>query len=400
MSSYSAADSALGYLYQCVFALKYLIEKGRTQGLGQVRIECEDDVEFEAGGDVRELLQLKHKAESARLTNRSKDLWGTLRIWSEYAAKGDDRLDSTHFFLLTTAGRAGEDQATRFLGESQRSVTRALTILRTECAAILAGEDSDASDHEKALRKCARAFDALTQAKQRSLLSRVTVLTAQPRIEEMEGAVRLLLRASAVAVENQDALFNAVTGWWYRRCVKILGKKADTREITLGELESQMADLAQQFAGRVLSRYAEIGEPTSTEAQSYEDRTFVEQVRLIELGEQQVSVAKAFFYKADAHRKRWTRELVLDGDDLAAFDDELCLLWQDVQSRKAAESLESVAHGKEVYADSMTQQCPQLRGFSSPFLLKGSLHVLADKPRIGWHPDWETLLNGGSEDEQ
>lgn len=62
---FSAADSAIGYLYQVLMALLsslHRLAEGETFAL---YLETLDDVVFETSGSPREQLQLKHHCERA-----------------------------------------------------------------------------------------------------------------------------------------------------------------------------------------------------------------------------------------------------------------------------------------------------------------------------------------------
>ena len=88
-SPFSAADAALGYLYQVRSALLWALQRQRSDADFLVSIETLDDVAFEtAGGEPTELLQTKHhRSRAASLSDSSVDLWKSLRIWFE----GTDR---------------------------------------------------------------------------------------------------------------------------------------------------------------------------------------------------------------------------------------------------------------------------------------------------------------------
>jgi hypothetical protein len=100
---FSAADSALGYLYQVRTALLWALRRLKVGSEFLVSLETLDDVTFEVkGGTVEELLQTKHHLNrGAALTDASEDLWKTLRVWFEgYGANTIPLGTSLH--LLTT----------------------------------------------------------------------------------------------------------------------------------------------------------------------------------------------------------------------------------------------------------------------------------------------------------
>lgn len=79
---YSAAPSALGYIYQVRYPLLKSLLPLRKIEQFVVYTETLDDVVFETGGEAPELLQTKYIINrAADLTDSSTDLWKTLRIW-------------------------------------------------------------------------------------------------------------------------------------------------------------------------------------------------------------------------------------------------------------------------------------------------------------------------------
>ena len=84
-NQFSAADAALGYLYQVRVALVWALRRLKVAPEFFVSIETLDDVTFETkGGTPVELLQTKHhRNRKASLSDASPDLWKSLRIWFE-----------------------------------------------------------------------------------------------------------------------------------------------------------------------------------------------------------------------------------------------------------------------------------------------------------------------------
>src|SRR5689334_8509694 len=132
-NTFSAADSALGYLYQVRVALLWSLRRARAGGDFVVSLEKLDDVTFESlhvtGAEPEELLQTKHhRTREASLSDASSDLWKSLRVWFESHAANTIH-PGTALYLLTT-GAAPKDGAAWFLrSDEARNVDKALQIL-------------------------------------------------------------------------------------------------------------------------------------------------------------------------------------------------------------------------------------------------------------------------------
>ncbi len=106
-AQFSAAASALGYLYQVRCALLWSLERLKNSDVFTVSVETLDDVAFEKQGAPTELLQTKHHlTRKGNLTNSSSDLWKTLRIWIELTNAGKLSKDTTLFLVTSESAQA------------------------------------------------------------------------------------------------------------------------------------------------------------------------------------------------------------------------------------------------------------------------------------------------------
>lgn len=108
-SKYTAGPQTLGYLYQSRYAL-YLILTGSEDA--ELSLEKFDDISFDKNGSPKELLQLKHHIDKkASLTDKSPDLWKTIRVWSENINQNKISVPQTVLSLITTASTPDESIA-------------------------------------------------------------------------------------------------------------------------------------------------------------------------------------------------------------------------------------------------------------------------------------------------
>lgn len=83
-SPFDASASAAGYAMQFRYALLCAVERYGVGDLNwQISIEAGDDVEIIPEPGYTGFHQLKLRAEGTTLTDSSRDLWKTLRIWAE-----------------------------------------------------------------------------------------------------------------------------------------------------------------------------------------------------------------------------------------------------------------------------------------------------------------------------
>jgi hypothetical protein len=393
--SFSAADSALGYLYQVRVALLWSLRRARAGADFVVSLETLDDVAFESlqatGLKADELLQTKHhRTREASLTDASGDLWKSLRVWFQGHAQNTIPL-GTALYLLTT-GAAPKDGAAWFLrSDDARDVERALQKLET----VTQTSESEAN------APAYEAFLAVTGAARRAILDNVIVIDRAPGVLTIDDDLKAEVHWSAEA-KHLDAFLQRLEGWWLRRVVKQLAAVPQRAGILSGEIEAEMTELREQFKQDNLpidEDLLEFALDDETHA-AHESYQFVHQLKLIEAGKNRVAAAIRDFYRAFEQRSRWLREDLLLVGDLARYEGKLVEEWElvfeaakdeikataaEVAKRKAARSILAWAERATI---------PIRPGVTEPFVVRGSFHMLADEkpPRIGWHPEFHERL--------
>jgi hypothetical protein len=396
-SEYSAADPALGYLYQVRLALLWTLRRMRNEPSFFVSIETLDDVAFEGiGGDATDLLQTKHHFRSAAaLTDASPELWKTLRIWFEGDADGSIPASSS-LWLLTT-GLASEGNAPFYLRPHTRDVSAALSLLNTTA-------DTSSNQQNAAAYKRYRETDIPHRER---ILQRISVLDAAPNILDVEGELRHEI-FWAVEKDHTDAFLERLEGWWFRRVLRQL-TSTNLEGIASAELESQMADLRESFGRQSLPIDDDLLEFTLDDAlrEVHDGYLFVQQLDLVKAGKQRIASAFRDYYRAFEQRSRWIRDELLIGLDLQKYEARLVEEWDLVfQAMRDELGGDAADEAKEIAARSVLQWAERSSihirpSVTEPFVCRGSLHMLADELRVGWHPDFydrlAKLLGGGKE---
>lgn len=382
---FSAADSALGYLYQCRIALLSALQRIRTGDDFNVALETLDDVVFETEGQAPELLQTKHhRTRSANLTDASPDLWKSLRIWCE-GLTAKTIPTETAFYLITTSD-SGDDSAAHRLRVVGRDIATARERLHATAITSTSRENKRAYE----------AFLALNEAQQRVLLDSVFVIDGSPTITEIDNHLVAEVRW---AVERQyvDAFVSRLEGWWFRRAIQQLQAPAGSKVILSREIEAQIDDLREQFKREALPIDEDILAVT-VDAISYQDRMFVHQLHLCNIGAQRVLAAVREYFRAFEQRSRWLREDLLLVGELDRYEQRLIEEWELVFERikddlgdETAEEAK-VQAAKEVYRWVEESVYPIRANVTEPFVTRGSFHMLSDRLRIGWHPEFRDRL--------
>ena len=231
---YSAAPSALGYFYQCRYALLEALRRLPEGEAVCISIETLDDVVFETDGSAVDILQTKHHVNAhATLTDASSDLWKTLRIWIEGQADGTIPKDA-QFFMVTTA-LCPDGTAAGYLRPEGRDEEKALERLAATASTSTSSRNASAY----------KAFTSLDDGGRQRLVREMSVLDGSPSIGQLDDRLR---QAVFFAVERRflDSYLQRLEGWWYRRVLRHLTDSAAT-PILGEELESEANRIRVQF---------------------------------------------------------------------------------------------------------------------------------------------------------
>lgn len=385
-NKFSAEAALLGYLYQLRLALFLTLQRDDEQ----VFIESLDDVALAKGDGQLELVQAKlHVKRAGSLSERSPDLWKTLRVWSTLVKNGTVDLDQTTFRLVTSSvapsGSAGE--ALRSAVSETRDEARALTLLRAAAAETSNGANLQAY----------QSFNNLSPEQQARLLGKVEVLDAAESITDLKERILKLVELAARA-GHLEAFFQRVEGWWFNRVILAL-TDASSQPIFKRDLRAQVDDLRDSFRQDALPiDFLDLQAPLEKDLPP-DERTFIEQLRLVAISNPRIRSAIEDYYRAFAQRSRWLRDgLVLPGD-LEGYERRLVDEWKRRHDTMIEDLGEGATEdqkrrdGKALYGWCEQQaQIPIRPNCTEKFVMRGSYQLLANDLKVGWHADFLARL--------
>ncbi|ARM82911.1 ABC-three component system protein [Marinobacter salarius] len=389
LDSFDASSSALGYIYQVRYALLLALQKiNMVEDPDDclVSIEKIDDISFHSQGTPDELLQSKHHAKQGNLTDRSPDIWKTVRVWSEYLLKKPTTEDVT--FTLVTTQTVADGSLAHWLSPegSIRNVGSALELMQEISEEI----------NNVANKSSYKAFKALSPAQQRKLVGSTYVLGNAHTITNLSQELRKKLRTT-VETKHIEPFLTRLEGAWFNKAIELLAS-TDFAAISLGELVSIIDDLRSQFLPGNLPSDFEDAFPELMDLEG-DSRTFVEQLRLIDAPNSVIELAIINYYRAYEQRSRWLRENLVKPGEIGKYLARLKEEWSHHRSLQEmnssdAEEKNPVKLGQKIYSSCQNEGArPIRRDFDAKYVARGTYQVLADKQTIGWHPDFAENLN-------
>lgn len=383
-TDFSAADSAVGYLYQVRLALLSALQRLARDETFALYLETLDDVVFETKGSALDLLQLKHHCgRAANLTDASPDLWKSLCVWMNGRAQGTIP-PYARLFLITTSD-VGPGSAASKLMAGDRDEPEAQK--RLDHTATTSTNDTNRSAYE--------LYRGLSATEKSALLSTVVIAPRAPDITNVGDGIRAEARL-AVRREHLGPFVDRLEGWWFGRALRQL-VDASSPPILSTEIESEWHDLQEQFNRNALPVDRDILE-NEVDAAAYENAVFVHQVRLAGISHKRILTAIRDYYRAFAQRSRWMREDLLLVDELDSYERLLREEWElqfnrlaDEIGDEAADDAMRVA-AQKVYAWVEASCYPIRPQVEHRSMSRGSFHILADSLRVGWHPQFVDRL--------
>ncbi len=390
-NNFDATGSFAGYLFQCRLALLRALQVAKQRSNAKISIEKFDDIAFEHEDYASCLIQAKHHIVRKSLSDKSVDVWKTIRIWIAHTRSEGTSNSAVQFFLITNAcAKAGEAMSYLRVGRAKEDEAKALSLLDA------AAEESSNKETDSARAE----YLSLSELEKKTLLARIEVIDNHSSLidmrDELEG--ELIIAAPSHTSKIADYL----EGWWFGQVAEKL--MADhNKAIPVQNVIMKANEFGRMFGPDALPigdtdklLPGEIGDVD-------EGKTFVRQMRLVNAPDRAVNRGVLDYYKASVQRSIWAREnLLLDGES-SRYDDRLRDKWERKSEEEYALGDVETNEGKEAVGLKLLlwamQQSVSFRTVVETWITSGSFQVLSDLKRIGWHPDFESLLEGGDEDE-
>lgn len=386
-SIFSANEPSLGYLFQIRYGLLLIVSE--TNENAQLLIETIDDVSIETIDSLSVYQTKYHKNSPTNLTNASSDLWKTLRVWSEGIKSGQLNLDNCIFNLVSTAESSVDSIPFKLKQEKageKRDIDAIQSLLLAESEKTTNVTNKPGYD----------AFRSLTDEQQKTLISKIVVIDSSIDINEARNKTLLQLRHSTMKV---DSLYERLDGWFLEQVILQLQKTRNG--ISAKEVNTKILDIADRLKDDNLpddfnsSIYLD-----ELQLAPYKNQLFVKQLELIGANQQLTNHAISDYHRAYSQKSKWVREFLINALDEIEYDKKLIEDWSRkfslIEDSKTDDDEQLQKYkGKSFYTSHYVSIHPQIHikeRFKEQYMVTGSCHMLSDKKKIGWHPDFENKL--------
>lgn len=381
----TAPGQAYGYLVQVVRVLWHLL---RAQG--------EDVVAFETLGDVTVESSETTLAEEDKsglshnpIANSSPSLWKTFANWAD--ARRDGVLPASCKYILYVA-QPYDGEIVQSLSDCT-SYPKAQTLVR-KLRKQLNPDDSSSAESDgtgEALKTQLRRLFAHSDS---AIANIVVDFTLEKALSSPLDEVRQEIARSEDDAHVDD-ITDSLLGWVKTQLMTHIKNGVPAR-IAYGDFRRRRLAVTKRVTGNLKS-FPEFEVVVTDEqiAAEFAGSIFVRQLALLNLKDDDIETQIKDFLRASVQRTEWSDAGYLTRKSFSRYEDDLVERWnvcrmhvEYTYSEKSA-----INRGVDVLFRCLGEQV-ELQALPVPrYFVRGSYHAIANEPRIGWHPDWKTLLS-------
>lgn len=395
-------DKLQGYLLQVRHMLYELISVDDRI----VSIEKLDDVAVEADGKV--IAEQVKSVTSANnpIAERSSVFWKTLYNWCTYIETGALPSGAIMRFVVVSNGivTPGSIQASFMNACSDSDAQKALADAKKSILGT--AQDNFATDMYAALPDSYREYIRYLFDGNRTKIVCDMIKSMEIEIHNNTYDEDLLNRFSnqvGLPAEYVDLLLTDMLGW-VTQTVESFTKDNKPAYISAAEYRKALNTQIRAYnTNAVLRAVSQV--PSKDEQSGEIERldTYIRQLQLVEMDDATLYEAASDFLRAKIDKIEWAQRGIVHAQSFEDYHDALYRIWTNQKQLMGLQyRTDAIACGKAVYFKCRNDSAQQkLQGVETPpFFGSGSLHDLAntpaDSPRIGWHPQYITLLKEGS----
>lgn len=395
-------DKLQGYLLQVRHMLYELISVDDRI----VSIEKLDDVAVEADGKV--IAEQVKSVTSANnpIAERSSVFWKTLYNWCTYIETGALPSGAIMRFVVVSNGivTPGSIQASFMNACSDSDAQKALADAKKSILGT--AQDNFATDMYATLPDSYREYIRYLFDSNRTKIVCDMIKSMEIEIHNNTYDEDLLNRFSnqvGLPAEYVDLLLTDMLGW-VTQTVESFTKDNKPAYISAAEYRKALNTQIRAYnTNAVLRAVSQV--PSKDEQSGEIERldTYIRQLQLVEMDDATLYEAASVFLRAKIDKIEWAQRGIVHAQSFEDYHDALYRIWTNQKQLMGLQyRTDAIACGKAVYFKCRNDSAQQkLQGVETPpFFGSGSLHDLAntpaDSPRIGWHPQYITLLKEGS----
>lgn len=396
-ATHSAEAAALGFYYQSFFALLTLLKQNTDNAA--VTIERLDDVELQSDGQ-KLLYQLKHSLSTPppAISLKSRALWRTVKVWVDILPTLTLSEATLH---LVAVGNISAGSPLKALTEPDTDRDELALALKEEAqrviderAAVSNTDPKKQLPYEDRVDGC-EAFLSLDETMQLNFLRRAVIQQSSPSVAEIEDLIADHI--NILPPDQRSKVAERLVEWWDRQIVySLCGKRA--RVVFRAELQQQISAIVGDIEqSKLVADFETVNPPEDYQPNGMLTR----QIKLVEGARSDHAKAIREEWKAREQRSKWLTSNPAMAATIHEYDRVLEEYWSDRHCRIIEECAEVKDKDKREsglkllrwsHDDAPNAVRPIANGWNAAYYVRGTYQVLAINLKVGWHPDYATLL--------
>lgn len=369
----------LGFALQPVRLCFHLLTCPRG---AKVSLEHLDDVAIHYPNGNITLEQTKSALRQNPLTDWSDELWKTIANWLDAIASGQLTPGTSRFQLYVTPPRQGEWAQALSDAATETDIEAVLAAIKAKHAKLKKPKGCEIN--------LQRFLNASAESRN-AVIARFELLTEDA---DPVDALRNLIKTS-VAPELVDHICHSAIGMAKEQADRLI--RAGQPAVVDGDAfkATFIAFVRKINIPGLLSSFTPAPPNTEVAAVLSARPIFIRQLEIIDAAEQDRVRAVSDFLRASADKSAWAEQGVVFEGSLTEWDDFLVgrhgLISGEIADLHADK--DAAFRGRMAYRQCAQLQAP-LEGRAVPgHFVHGSFNALADVLRLGWHPDYQSLLD-------
>lgn len=354
-------------------------------------IEGLDDIELKNADETICIQTKLHVKGDANLTNSSVDFWKSIRVWSVLIKDGTINLEETLFSLITTQS-VPQSSILHYFKEDMKEEDVEIVLQKM---LNICHESTNASN-----KLAYDAFEELDIYQKKALIKQTKIIDNTFSVDEVDEEIKKELVFTTYP-QHLDLFIEKLNGWWFKKAVSNLLGTIDN--ISSRELFINIMNISEEFKPNNLPNFfSEPLEISREELVEYQDKLFVKQLDIIEIKIHSRVAQNAIsdFRRAFQQRSKWISEDLLNPEEDEAFEKKLIDYWRNLfgvlcDEAEKEEVEEVIKLGKAFYLENFVKKCPNIfirEKFREDYIVRGSYHILSDRKKLGWHPEYGKKL--------
>lgn len=380
-----------GYSLQAIRLLSLALDA--TPGT-TLSLEVFEDVGTVDGTGKALASQTKSALETNPVSDRAVDLWKTFSNWKAAIASGQLSVATTRFEMYLAKRRTGKLVHMFHEAQTEEEAKAALDQARN----LLWGPAPTYPNKKRLAETLASFVDHVLDVSSTDSVGIVKSFTLSVATKDPLCDLRPKVANKWVRPESVDAVIQHAHGWIKEKMDGLL-LKGKPAALDVDEFNAEMQAFLPRIDFRqILTAIAGALELTDDAIAAEQLRTYVRQLELIEYSEEDVIEAINQFLRASAERAAWSKAGIVHDKSFDDYEESLISTWKNKRTLHEVihKSLSDVDRGRLLLADCGLHQ-QKLQGLEVPaFFTPGSFHALAEDKTVGWHPEYKSLLNGGT----